>query len=250
MSTAQLLAEARARRGLPDYARPEPKPAAPAPPARAPAGWAECRTCKEEFPASEFAASGNAYDGRPRVCNACFLARYPKRTVPCTGGCGGTIETRGKGAAPMCRACRRARRDARAAAEATRAPRPARPTSCAECGRSLAGRRRIGERCSTCYHRDWRHRTGRSVGTQAQRRLSDVESAAVNAALRAAVAADPARTNATVTAMIAEATGIRLHPETVGKRRRALGLPSAGRGQAAGAKAGSKGLTTNLTRAA
>lgn len=109
-----LLRAERARRGLPDYARPEPKPV-PVQPARPePVEWWTCARCEEDFTPDSFNAGGTVNEGSAwRICNDCFNREWPKRWVTCTG-CNEPMETRGRGDAPKCRGCRPSREERRA----------------------------------------------------------------------------------------------------------------------------------------
>lgn len=102
--------------------------------------WLVCSTCPpgdNEWTADCFTAAGNAYEVT-RMCNACYLERYPRRKVPCAG-CGRIVETRGKGEEVRCRPCRRNRK----------------ATHC-KCGTAFAGREVVRGVCRNCYQRDRR----------------------------------------------------------------------------------------------
>lgn len=94
-----MLREERSRRGLPDYARPAPKPK-PVVVALAEESWHRCARCGEDYPQSAFQYGGNA-NPKQRVCNACWAERYTRVQGKCSV-CGGRVDSwrqPGKGAA-------------------------------------------------------------------------------------------------------------------------------------------------------
>lgn len=149
---SDLLRMERERRGLPDYDRPPP----PAPKPERPKAqrMVECSKCREAFTADSFKAAGSA-NKRSKVCDACFIERYPHRHVPCSG-CGKRIKTRGQSSDPTCRPCRRAMPK-----PAPAGPPPAEP-HCPDCLEPIAGRTTVKGSCFRCYQRDYRARNRES----------------------------------------------------------------------------------------